>query len=358
MRFKKYLVYLFGIVILSALQIVYLDYQFTRHTERLFDLNYQFGRQIEELNHRLDGIENRIVMVEKRSYVNSHSLPDLVTFCGDTLDLEDPVIRERLEREFYVLLGSQAQIQLYLKRQRRYLPMISRHLRQAGLPDDLKYLAVHESALLPNIKSRSSAVGIWQFMRSTGRLYKLKINSFVDERRDPEKASAAAMNFLKDLHGTFKNWPLAIAAYNAGMGRVRRNMKTQKTDNYFNLRLPEETERYYFKIVATKIILSDAEKYGFRMNENDYFETTPLKSVELKIVSSRMTLDEIAELCELPVSQFKQANPSFVRDFLPQGVYEIKIPQNHYPDFANNSRQLSKSEFTWGESGGIGGSAD
>ena len=285
----------------------------------------------------LFSLQQKIESLENQNFVNSQKIPLPVIFCGDTLDMKNPYIRERVEREFYSLLGDQGQLQLYLKRTDRYLPMIENYLIDAGLPEDLKYLSVHESALLPNIRSRSNAVGLWQFMYSTGRLYKLKINRYIDERRDPEKATAAATRFLKDLYKQFKNWPLVLAAYNSGQGRIQRNIKRQNTRSFVDLSLPEETERYYFKIVATKIILSQPEIFGFRVDESDFFSTPETVNIDFMIQKETMFLEEIATAFNMSIVALKETNPYLINTHLNKGTYQLNIPVENYQWYIDNS---------------------
>jgi hypothetical protein len=244
--------------------------------------------------------------------------------------MENPYIRERVEREFYSLLGDQGQLQLYMKRTERYLPMITTYLVEAGLPEDLKYLAVHESALLPKIRSRSNAVGLWQFMYATGRLYKLKINRYIDERRDPEKATKAAARFLGDLYKQFGEWPLVLAAYNGGQGRLGRSIKKHNSKSLIDLSLPEETERYYFKIVATKIIVSRSEEFGFALERHEYFPTPEKTELEFTIHESQMTLEQIAAVFDMSIVALKEFNPQFRNTYLPTGNYKLKVPVDSY----------------------------
>ena len=192
MKIKNYLILLIVLSILYLLQFTYFYYKYFSELSRLEN---EVKHNIDWVNSTLSTFGSQLDSVERRSFVNIHKIPLPVVFCGDTLDYSNQLIREKLEREFYSLLGEQGQIQLYLKRSAKYFPMIERHLDDANLPDDLKFLAVHESALIPNIRSRSNAVGLWQFMRQTGQLYKLKINRYIDERRDPEKATMAATCF-------------------------------------------------------------------------------------------------------------------------------------------------------------------
>jgi hypothetical protein len=301
------------------------------------------GSQIAVLQQEIQQLKEQVRQAEQRSYVNSHQLPVPVVFCGDTLDTAKPLIQERLEREFYLLLNEQAQIQLYLKRSGRYLPMIENYLKEARLPDDLKYIAVHESALLPHVRSRANAVGLWQFMRATGRLYDLKINSYVDERREVERATAAAMWMFRDLKNILGDWPLVLAAYNAGLGRVAREMERQRTRSFFELTLPEETERYFFKIVAAKIVLSHPEKFGFYMENEGFFYKDSLENISYPVGSRRITLQEAAGHFGLTEARLKTYNPHLINSHLPPGLINLKIPRSNYLLYEQNPSRIEVS---------------
>lgn len=325
-RLKKYLLYLTSILI-----IVFIIQEYRLHSQR--SKQDLLAKDLQSMQQKLDIIES----MDKQNFVNAQKIPLPVVFCGDTLDMKNPYIRERVEREFYSLLGNQGQLQLYLKRTDKYLPMIEQYLNDAGLPEDIKYLSVHESALLPKIRSRSNAVGLWQFMYSTGRLYKLKINRYIDERRDPEKATAAATRFLKDLYKRFKDWPLVLAAYNGGQGRIQRNIKKQNTRSLIDLSLPQETERYYFKIVATKIIVSQPKAFGFRVEKGDFFTAPKTVDVDFTIQKDKMFLKEIASTFNMSIVALKETNPHLINTHLNRGTYELNIPvENHQWYFEND----------------------
>jgi membrane-bound lytic murein transglycosylase D len=300
------------------------------------------ARKIAALQQEIIQLQQQVQQAEQRSYVNSHQLPLPVVFCGDTLDMTNPLIRERLEREFYLLLNEQGQIQLYLKRWARYLPMIENCLKQANLPDDLKYIAIHESALLPNVRSRANAVGLWQFMRATGRLYNLRINRYIDERREVEKATAAAVTMFRDLKNILGNWPLVLAAYNVGIGRVLGEMNRQRTNSFFDLSLPEETERYFFKIVAIRIVLSQPEKFGFQIENDDFYYKDSLENISYRVESQPISIPELAASLGLNSSQLKTYNPHLVNSYLPSGIFELKIPLANYQQYLQRQRKMEE----------------
>jgi len=332
---NKFWLIIAGLFLILALE----EIRFLWQQAEVRNTTTSLQNQLQQMNEKMKSMEQ----LGRRSFVNAQKITSPVVFCGDTLDMSNPFIRERVEREFYSLLGDQGQIQLYFKRTARYLPMIEMYLEAAHLPDDLKYIAVHESALIPVIRSRSRAVGLWQFMYNTGRLYHLKIDKYIDERRDPEKATQAALRFLSDLYKHFESWPLALAAYNSGQGRVRRSMKKNKTDEFIALALPEETKRYYFKIVATKIILSDPLKFGYDFASEDYFHTPILVEVNYKIEHSQMHLEELAEQFDLDLISFKEFNPHIVQNYLPAGTFSLKIPPENFLSYQEKLSSVSSA---------------
>jgi len=334
-KLNKFWMIIAGLFLILTLEEIRFFWQQAEVTNTTIHLQ----NQMQQMQEKVRSMEQ----LSRRSFVNAQKITSPVVFCGDTLDMDNPFIRERVEREFYSLLGDQGQIQLYFKRTVRYLPMIEMYLEAANLPDDLKYIAVHESALIPVIRSRSKAVGLWQFMYHTGRLYHLKINNYIDERQDPEKATQAAIRFLSDLYKHFESWPLALAAYNSGQGRVRRSMKKNKTDEFIALALPEETKRYYFKIVATKIILSDPLKYGYDFSSEDYFHAPTLVEVNYKIEQTQMHLEELAQLFDLDLISFKEFNPHIVQNYLPAGTFSLKIPEKNYLSYQEKLSALSNA---------------
>ncbi|MBT8406955.1 MAG: lytic transglycosylase domain-containing protein, partial [Deltaproteobacteria bacterium] len=141
-------------------------------------------------------------------------LPGSINVCGESIPLENRRVLEMLDREFTIAVWDRAQVFLWLKRTGRYFPYIEEKLAEAGMPDELKYMAVAESALITDIKSRKRAVGLWQFMSRTGRRYGLRKNRSLDERLDFEQSTEAAIKYLQRLHDKFDNWTLALAAYN------------------------------------------------------------------------------------------------------------------------------------------------
>jgi membrane-bound lytic murein transglycosylase D len=192
------------------------------------------------------------------------------TFAGEAIPVDNFDIRERLDRELLVNTYWQSSTLLTLKQTKRYFPIIERILREEGLPEDLKYIAVAESGLR-NVTSSAGAKGFWQFMSATGKGYGLEISREVDQRYDIEASTRAAAAYLKDYHRKFGSWIDAAAGYNMGGGRLAARMEDQVADNYFEVNLNAETMRYFFRILAFKEIMSQPRDFGFYLDAADYY---------------------------------------------------------------------------------------
>ena len=286
--------------------------------------------EVEALREQVESLASGLA--QARAAMHSHRLPESIVYAGHTVPLDRWDVAERLEREFYVSLGSPANVILWLKRSARYFPYIESELKRAGLPDDLKYVAVVESALLPRALSWARASGIWQFMAETARGYNLRVTPAWDERRDAARSTAAALAYLRDLHASFKDWPLALAAYNAGEGRVRGAMSRQGVSTYYQLSLPLETERYFFRILAAKLILEDPARYGFEVPPEERYSPHATEVVTLRVVG-HVTVGEIAEAADSFYRQMKALNPAMMGDALPEGRYELRVPQGQRATF-------------------------
>lgn len=262
------------------------------------------------------------------SEISSFQLPDELYLCGEKLPLEIPEIRERAEREFYLLLQKPGQIMLYLKRAGRYFPMYEKLIRENNMPDDIKYLSVAESALF-QARSAKDAIGLWQFMKATGLSMGLVINDNVDERRNPEKSTRAALKYLKRGYKGHRSWVMTLAGYNMGHTGVSNAMKRQYGTDYFDLFLNEETSRFVFRIAIIKEIMGNAKKYGFNLTDNDLYKPYTVKTVKWK--------SKINNLSDWAISQgttykyVKLLNPWLLKRKLnapPKGKFwEIDIPQ-------------------------------
>ena len=284
--------------------------------------------EIDRLQTRLDRLEAAQAALPRS--LHAFELPVRLEFAGEGVPLTRWDVAERLEREFFLSLGNPAQVVLWLKRSARYFPYIERELSRAGLPEDLKYVAVIESALLPSAYSHASALGIWQFIASTARRYGLAVSSGWDERRNPERSTAAALAYLRELRQRFGDWPLALAAYNAGEGRVDQALRQQGVSSYYQLALAAETERYVFRALAAKLILSEPERYGFEVAQEQRYRPydADVVGVELR---DRVAVAKLARQAGSFYRELKSLNPEIVDDWLAKGRYELRVPKGHGP---------------------------
>ena len=206
-------------------------------------------------------------------------LPSQLSFAGENVPLERWDVKERLDRELLLNSYSQANIIFLLKMSNRYFPVISERLKANGVPDDFKYLCIAESNLLSGAVSRSGATGFWQFMDGTAPGYRLTANSLIDERMDIEKSTDAACQYLKSAYVKFGTWTGAAASYNCGMGGYNGQATFQQTMNYYDLHLPEETNRYIFRILAFKHILENSSVLGFKVSPDELYHEVPHRTV-------------------------------------------------------------------------------
>lgn len=261
------------------------------------------------------------------NFLSRIQLPEKLDFCGERVPLEIEEVRERAEREFYLNLQSPGQIILYLKRAGKYFPMFERIFAEKGVPDDLKYLSVAESALYMS-RSPKDAVGLWQFIPSTGKAMGLQIDEYVDERKHPEKSTIAAIQYLKKGYKETKSWILAAAGYNMGHENLSDNISFQNTVNFFELFLNEETSRYILRIVIIKEIMKNPKKYGFNLKQTDIYK--PLKYKIIKESGFIANLQEWAKANNTTYKDVKLLNPWILQRRLPTPpkgkVWEIAVP--------------------------------
>jgi membrane-bound lytic murein transglycosylase D len=223
----------------------------------------------------------------------------------------------------------------WLARSRRYIPLMQQILKEHQLPEDLVFLALIESGFNPKAFSRAKAAGPWQFIQGTGKKYGLRIDSWIDERRDPVKSTVAAAKYLKDLYGLFGSWPLSMASYNAGEGRVKRAMARTKAEDFWELNsssLRPETKNYVPKFMAATIIAKDPEKYGFFI---DY--QSPLIYDEVE-VSKPVHFKVLAKAAGISVSDLKIYNPELKKEMTPPKYprYRLKLPPGTKERFLAN----------------------
>ncbi len=258
-------------------------------------------------------------------------LPEAMDFAGEPVPLDNPDIRERMDRELLVNTYWQSNGLLIFKRAHKYFPIIEPLLEKYGLPDDFKYLAVAESGLQNN-RSPAGAAGFWHFLKGTGREYGLEINDYVDERYNLEMATRVAAEYLKSSKERFGSWTMAAAAYNAGNGGISKQVKRQKSDNnYYNLLLNDETSRYIFRILAFKEILSNPKKYGFNFRSKDLYKNIP--TYKVKVDTAVTDFADFAKHFGISYKVLKIHNP-WLRDTYLKNTsgkeYFIEIPEKGY----------------------------
>jgi membrane-bound lytic murein transglycosylase D len=263
-------------------------------------------------------------------------------------EFDIPVVRNsKVERWLTYFQGRGAKwYRVWLERSGRYIPMFRKILRDHGLPEDLVYLAMIESGFNPRAYSRARAVGYWQFIRSTGRLYGLKQDFWRDERRDPEKSALAAARHLKDLYDHFQDWKLAAAAYNAGQGKVSRAIRRYKTEDFWELTkgryLKRETKNYVPKLIAAALIAKEPEKYGFRNVEYQ----KPLE-YEKVILRKPVNLETLAKRAKFPIAQVMRLNPELNHRVTPpdEKAYELRVPTGSSQVFLEAFNNLPEEEL-------------
>lgn len=218
------------------------------------------------------------------------------------------------------------QFQKYLSRSGVYMDLLTHNLRAEGVPEELANLVFVESGFNMHARSMARAVGPWQFIRGTAKIFGLQMTPYVDQRRDPELATRAAARYLRRLYEMFDgSWPLALAAYNSGEGTVQRAIKKQKTDDYWSLRLPRETQEYVPQFLAAMEIANDPERYGFDLPTDSPFrfdEVLLRGPVDLKLLSG---------ITAIPLDDLKELNPMYVRHRAPAGAgadgTSIRVPK-------------------------------
>ena len=262
-----------------------------------------------------------------------------VTFCGERVPLEIQDVKERFEREMIISAGDRAQAFLWLKRSRRYLPFIEQALKENGMPDDLKYVIVAESALISHAKSNKGAVGYWQFIFETGQNYGLTINGNKDERRNFFTSTQAALSYLKNLYGMLGSWTLAAAAYNMGEEGLLAEIHEQETVDFYRLYLPNETQRYLFRIISIKLIMQDPARFGFKLTDKDYYPPIAFDRITLDC-TKEIPIKLIAKAAKTSFKEIKDLNPEIRGYFLPKGNHTILIPKGAWEDFAGRYEKL------------------
>ena len=305
------------------------------------------------LKHLLDcsSVESNDDMARKQSELLSRiclfqiKLNKIVYGISPDVDKEEfsfPItFNNRIERWLgYYVTSGRKHFGLWLRRSGRYVPWMKEAFIKEGIPAELVYVALVESGFNPVARSPKQAVGIWQFIKGTGKICGLNHDSWIDERRDPEKSTLAAVDHLKELYQHFGSWELALAAYNAGRGAIERAIKRQKTNDFWELILPMETEAYVPKIMATIMIFREPEIFGFLPEFDNLIEADEV------IIKGCVDLKIIAACCEVSLKEIVDLNPELRKMCTPANVdgYNIQLPLNKKDIFDLNFSRLSPKE--------------
>ena len=251
--------------------------------------------------------ERESVQSQVPSFTAPPDVPDSIRFADEVIDLRRYDLRERMDRELMAFTYMHSSTMLIIKRANRYFPVIEPILREEGLPDDFKYLAVIESSLNPQARSRAGAAGIWQFMTDTGRDFGLEVNHNIDERYHIEKSTRAACDYLKQAYAKYGSWLCVAASYNAGQGRITQQLARQGVERAVDLWLVEETARYMFRLLAAKAVLSHPQHYGFLLKGENLYP--PIAYATDTLATGIDDLAQYAQSKGLTYAQLKDANP-------------------------------------------------
>jgi membrane-bound lytic murein transglycosylase D len=303
--------------------------------EHRLDIEDEDGVDVEELV-ALPPIEITELEVEEREPTEPGVIPPS----------EYPLVRNSTVEQFLEAMTREGEyrnrIETGLRRSGDYLPMIRSKFGAAGLPLELSYLPLIESAFSLKAYSRARAHGMWQFISSTGRHYGLEIGSLVDERRDPVRSTEAAVAYLTDLHAEFDDWYLALAAYNSGAGNVRRAVRRSGSRDFWALRryLPRETRNYVPGFIASVIIAKDPDSWGF---------PTPVErewDFDAVEVPDALDLQFLAKEIDLPLDELRELNPAIRRDLTPaNNVTMVRLPSGMADTAERVLAEVPRSEW-------------
>lgn len=254
-------------------------------------------------------------------------LPDNLKFAGEKLPLDRFYVKEALEREITLNTYFHSSSILLLKKANRWLPLIEPILKKNNIPEDFKYLAIAESGLDQAV-SPAGATGFWQLMKHTAREYGLEVNDDIDQRYDIELATEAACEYLNKAYEKYGNWTLVAASYNAGMGKISKELERQQQNDYYDMIFGEETGRYVYRILALKTLLENPKDYGFYLRTEDLY--TPFKLNKISVDTTINDIPAFAKSYNLNYKEFKIYNPWIRQAYLANKsgrTYRILIPE-------------------------------
>ncbi|HEX6334942.1 MAG TPA: lytic transglycosylase domain-containing protein [Flavisolibacter sp.] len=256
-------------------------------------------------------------------------MPETISFAGEAAPVKRWDVREKFEKEFLNIYYSPGNIIYLLKLANRNFPVISERLKANGVPDDFKYLCIAESNMQSWAVSRSGAVGYWQFLSGTAPGYGLETSASVDERQHLEKSTDAACRYLKQAYARFGNWTAAAASYNCGMGGYASQAGFQRTNNYYDLNLPEETNKYILRILSFKYLMENADQLGFVVKDAEKYPDIPVRHVT--VTSTIPDLAQFAISNGTTYKMLRVLNPWLKGKSLPVSrgkTYVVSLPAN------------------------------
>ena len=251
--------------------------------------------------------------------------PESLTLCNKPIPLTVDDIRERFEREYYQMLEHRGLLTILVKRYAKYGPILSDEINKMNLPSDLIYLALIESYLNPRAVSKANAGGMWQFIKETGKREGLNINDNIDERYSIVRSTRSALSYLKKLNDEFGDWLLVMAAYNCGEARIREAIANQGSRDFFDLYLPEETDRYIYRIASIKEIITNTKKYGLTIDQREYYKPFAVTEYVLEVKHDVHTAI-LAQAMDMSYKTFRELNLHLRKYNLPKGVYYLYVP--------------------------------
>jgi membrane-bound lytic murein transglycosylase D len=288
---------------------------------------------------RISDLEKEIAGLQRdMSFLKVPPVPELITLCNKPIPLTAEDVRERFEREFFQMLENRGLMTILVKRHAKFAPIISEEINKMNLPLDLIYLALTESYLNPRVVSKANACGMWQFIKETGKREGLNVNDTVDERYSIVKSTRSALSYLTKLHDEFGDWFLAMAAYNAGEGRIREATTNQNTRDFFELYLPEETDRYIYRVAATKEIIANPKKYGLTIEQKDFYKPFTLTEFTLEVKRDIHTA-VLAQAMDVSYKTFRELNLHLRKYTLPKGLYYLCVPTEKKDTFLRRIRE-------------------
>ena len=262
-----------------------------------------------------------------KSFAVIPDFPTAITFAGEEVDLSHFDMRERYERELTSFCYTHNLTLALIKRANRYFPIIEPIIKEEGLPEDFIYLMAIESSIDPRIVSPAKAGGLWQMMPTTGKEYGLEVNGYVDERFHIKKSTRAAAKYLKKAYAKYGSWISAASSYNAGQGRISRELEAQGARSSLDLLLVDETSRYAFRMMALKAIMQMPKNYGFLLKGEQLFK--PIRTKEVEVTTTISSLATFAKEHGITYKDLKLFNPWLRDRSLPNSSgrkYYISIP--------------------------------